>query len=97
LTAPREWGLHQAAVENKAIYHKAFDLGDGDRLRLNYTVVPEGGGRLDGVKAESNASAAEGELFDLLFHSAVMKVHAGGEMPEPGFQLRRQELTRSGL
>ncbi len=96
LTAPREWGF-EGGAEDEAIYHEAFDLGDGDRLHLNYTVVPEGGGRMDGVKIESNASAAEGAVFDLFFHSAVMKVHVGEEMPEPGFQLRQQELTRSNL
>ena len=95
----RGWGAIQQATQEsddeRKFYSKRFKLGDGDRVHINYTIVPEGGGRMDGIKAVSEAAVAEGLPFELIFHSAIMRVHVSEDRPEPVFQLRVQDLTRS--
>ena len=90
-----DWGIEQTDGEEKWMYFKRFELHDGDRVHLNYTVVPEGSGRMDGVKAASDAVVADGPPFELVFHRAVMRIHVSEDRPEPVFQLRVQDLTRS--
>lgn len=92
---PSEWGFKTIDRKDTVRYHQGFVLVDGDRLRLNYTVVPEDLGRLDGFKVESNATASEGAVLDLLFHSAVLRVRTGDPPTEPGFSILQQELSRS--
>jgi hypothetical protein len=90
-----DWGIEQTDGEEKWMYSKRFELGDGDRVHLNYTIVPEGSGRMDGVKVESDAFVGDGPPFELVFHSAIMRVNVSEEKPEPVFQLHKQDLTRS--
>ena len=68
------------------MYYKRFELGTADRIHLNYH-RRAGRQRKNGmgVKVASDAFVADGPPFELVFHSAVMRVHVSEEKPESVF------------
>ena len=79
------------AREPNLIYQGSFSLAAGETLHFAYSFAAEV--PLDGLETRTLASAPDSSPpVELEFKTARIRVHRGGERPELGLRVRRQEI-----